>query len=130
MPGTKEGSHLLWPSQANRRSTFQRRLKRRRLHPSWFCAACDCGGGAQSSQCPQRRVDVDWKTSAICHCHDLRTFAPHGLSLSFTSGMGRKEHDQLWEGRHHLFEAMRRNHPCETYLIIAEAARWFVWSCG
>jgi hypothetical protein len=25
-------------------------------------------------------VDGDWKTSAVCHCHDLRTFAPLGLS--------------------------------------------------
>ncbi len=38
-------------------------------------------------------------------------------NASFTAGVGRAERDRLWEGRHHLFEAMLRQHPGETYLI-------------
>jgi hypothetical protein len=28
----------------------------------------------------RRRVDGEWKTSTVCHCHGLRAFAPLGLS--------------------------------------------------
>jgi hypothetical protein len=28
----------------------------------------------------RRRVDGDRKTSRVCHCHELRTLAPLGLS--------------------------------------------------
>jgi hypothetical protein len=37
----------------------------------------DKGDFMRRSRC---RVDGEWKTRSVCHCHDLRAFAPLGLS--------------------------------------------------
>ena len=85
----------------------------------------------------RRRVDGDWKTSTVCHCHELRTLAPLGLShgeapfFAATKAASMKHSDKSSLPRLRRSSASASNTERNTPLRHQSwKRRWQVWYGG